>query len=100
MYDDIKNDLIKHGIPEQEIAIINRYNSDKQKRELFQKCRSGDKRILIGSTGKMGQGSNVQERMVALHHIDCPWKPSDIKQRNGRIIRRGNINKKLKYLDI
>lgn len=95
VYDDIKAKLAARGIPENEIEYIHNANTDNKKAALFKAVREGDVRILIGSTFKMGAGTNVQERLVALHHLDCPWKPSDIEQRNGRIIRQGNTNKKV-----
>lgn len=95
VYDDIKAKLAARGIPENEIEYIHNANTDNKKAALFKAVREGDVRILIGSTSKMGAGTNVQERLVALHHLDCPWKPSDIEQRNGRIIRQGNTNKKV-----
>ena len=91
VYDDMKAKLIASGIPEAEIAFIHSANTDNQKGELFGKVRSGRVRVLLGSTAKMGAGMNVQERLVALHHIDAPWRPSDLEQREGRIIRQGNI---------
>ena len=90
VYDDIKSKLIRDGIPENEIAFIHDANTDAQKEELFAKVKSGKVRILLGSTFKMGAGMNVQDRLVALHHLDCPWRPSDLEQREGRIIRQGN----------
>jgi N12 class adenine-specific DNA methylase len=90
VYDDLRVKLLKLGIPDKEIAFIHDANTDKQKAELFGKVRSGDIRVLLGSTAKMGAGMNVQERLVALHHIDAPWRPSDLEQREGRIIRQGN----------
>lgn len=90
VYDDIKEKLIENGIPENEIAFIHDANTEKKKDELFKKVRSGDVRFLLGSTAKMGAGTNVQDRLIALHHLDCPWRPSDIEQREGRIIRQGN----------
>lgn len=90
VYDDLRAKLLKLGIADKEIAYIHDANTDKQKAELFGKVRSGDIRVLMGSTAKMGAGMNVQERLVALHHIDAPWRPSDLEQREGRIIRQGN----------
>lgn len=90
VYDDLKAKLIKSGIPENEIAFIHDANTDLQKAELFGKVRSGAVRVLFGSTPKMGAGTNVQNRLVALHHLDAPWRPSDLEQREGRIIRQGN----------
>ena len=91
VYDDLKAKLIKSGIPASEIAFIHDANTDLRKEELFGKVRSGRVRVLVGSTGKMGAGMNVQERLVALHHLDAPWRPSDLEQREGRIIRQGNV---------
>lgn len=90
VYDDIKQKLINQGIPENEIAFIHDANTELQKDELFSKVRSGRVRVLLGSTSKMGAGTNVQTRLVALHHMDAPWRPSDLEQREGRIIRQGN----------
>lgn len=90
VYDDIKAKLIKQGIPEREIAFIHDYNTPSAKEKLFKAVNSGAVRVLLGSTQKMGAGTNVQQRLVALHHIDAPWKPSDLEQREGRIVRRGN----------
>ncbi len=90
VYDDLKEKLIGRGIPEKEIAFIHDANTEQQKEELFGKVRSGRIRVLFGSTAKMGAGMNVQERLVALHHLDAPWRPSDLEQREGRIIRQGN----------
>ncbi|GAG20860.1 unnamed protein product, partial [marine sediment metagenome] len=89
-YQHIKDNLIKQGIPENEIAFIHSYNTPAQKTSLFAKVNDGEIRVLIGSTPRMGAGTNVQERLVALHHVDATWKPSDIEQREGRIIRQGN----------
>ena len=91
VYDDLKQKLIDRGIPEKEIAFIHEANTDLQKDTLFGKVRSGQIRVLMGSTAKMGAGMNVQERLVALHHLDAPWRPSDLEQREGRIIRQGNV---------
>lgn len=91
VYDDLRAKLIKRGIPEAEIAFIHDANTEAQKEELFGKVRSGRVRVLFGSTSKMGAGMNVQDRLVALHHLDAPWRPSDLEQREGRIIRQGNI---------
>ena len=90
VYNDIKQKLITRGVPESEIAFIHQANTDLQKEELFAKVNNGDVRFLLGSTAKMGAGTNVQERLVALHHMDAPWRPSDLEQREGRIIRQGN----------
>lgn len=92
VYDDLRNLLITMGIPENEVQFIHSANTEVKKAELFAKVRSGDVRILMGSTGKMGAGTNVQRLLVATHHLDCGWKPSDIEQRNGRMIRQGNTN--------
>lgn len=92
VYDDIRRKLIAKGIPAEEIAFIHSANNDRQKAELFAKVRSGKVRILLGSTQKMGAGTNVQDRLIASHDIDCPWRPSDLEQRAGRIIRQGNAN--------
>lgn len=92
VYDDLKTKLIDRGIPEEEIAFIHDANTDARKQELFNKVRRGQVRILIGSTQKMGAGTNCQDRLIALHDLDCPWRPSDLIQRSGRIIRQGNKN--------
>ena len=92
VYDDLKKKLMEMGIPEEEIAYIHSAASEAQKKELFGKVRSGQIRVLIGSTQKMGAGTNVQKKLIALHHLDCPWRPSDLQQREGRIIRQGNEN--------
>ena len=91
VYDDLKKALMDKGIPENQIAFIHSYNTDDQKAALFRKVNNGEIRILMGSTEKMGAGTNVQQRLVALHHLDVPWKPSDLEQREGRIIRQGNL---------
>ncbi|HEL1698125.1 DEAD/DEAH box helicase family protein [Streptococcus suis] len=93
LYDDMKGKLIELGIPENEIAFIHDANNEKQKAELFAKVRSGDVRILFGSTSKMGAGTNVQSKLIALHDLDVPWRPADLEQRSGRIVRQGNENK-------
>lgn len=95
IYDSIKNHLIDMGIPAEEIAYIHEASTNKQKEALFEKVRKGKVRVLLGSTEKMGAGTNVQERLIALHHIDVPWRPSDIEQREGQIIRQGNQNKEV-----
>ena len=92
VYDDLRNLLISMGIPENEVQFIHSANTEAKKAEMFAKVRSGDVRVLMGSTGKMGAGTNVQRLLVATHHLDCGWKPSDIEQRNGRMIRQGNTN--------
>ena len=93
VYDDLKKKLMAMGIPESEIANIHTANTEAAKKELFGKVRNGQIRVLIGSTQKMGAGTNVQKLLVALHHLDCPWRPSDLQQREGRIIRQGNENR-------
>lgn len=95
VYDDLKTKLIDRGIPEEEIAFIHDANTDARKQELFNKVRRGQVRVLIGSTQKMGAGTNCQDRLIALHDLDCPWRPSDLIQRSGRIIRQGNKNPKV-----
>ena len=92
VYEDIRSKLIAKGIPENEIAFIHNAETEAKKKDLFAKVRSGQVRVLIGSTFKMGAGTNVQKRLIALHHIDCPWRPADLQQREGRIIRQGNEN--------
>jgi len=92
VYDDIRKKLIEKGIPEEEIAFIHDAKTEVQKKEMFGKVRSGQIRVLLGSTFKMGAGTNVQHKLKALHHLDCPWRPSDLQQREGRIIRQGNTN--------
>ena len=96
VYEDIKNKLMEKGVPEQEIAFIHDANTELRKAELFAKVRSGQVRFLLGSTAKMGAGTNVQDRLIALHHLDVPWHPSDIEQQEGRILRQGNQNDKVK----
>lgn len=95
VYNDIKNKLQEKGIPAEEIEFIHNADTDAKKANLFKKVRTGDVRVLIGSTSKMGAGTNVQDRLVALHHIDVPWRPSDVEQREGRILRQGNMNKEV-----
>ncbi|WP_456299940.1 helicase-related protein [Shuttleworthella satelles] len=95
IYDDIREKLVAMGIPKEEIAFIHEANSDKQKDELFAKVRKGDVRILLGSTQKMGAGTNVQNKLIALHDLDVPWRPADLEQRAGRIVRQGNENKEV-----
>ena len=95
VYDDLKKKLIERGIPEEEIAFIHDANTDIRKQELFNKVRKGQVRVLMGSTQKMGAGTNCQDRLIALHDLDCPWRPSDLIQRSGRIIRQGNMNKEV-----
>ena len=96
VYDDVRNKLTEKGIPKEEIAFIHEYNTEVKKAELFAKVRAGQVRILMGSTPKLGAGTNVQDRLIALHHLDCPWKPSDLEQQEGRILRQGNQNDKVK----
>lgn len=96
VYDDVRNKLTEKGIPKEEIAFIHEYNTEAKKAELFAKVRAGQVRILMGSTPKLGAGTNVQDRLIALHHLDCPWKPSDLEQQEGRILRQGNQNDKVK----
>ena len=96
VYEDIRNKLKEKGVPPEEIAFIHDANTEKRKAELFAKVRSGQVRFLLGSTAKMGAGTNVQDRLTALHHLDVPWRPSDIEQQEGRILRQGNMNDKVK----
>ena len=95
IYDDIREKLVARGIPREQIAFIHEANTETRKKELFAKVRSGQVRVLMGSTFKMGAGMNVQDRLVALHDLDCPWRPGDLEQRSGRIIRQGNRNKEV-----
>ena len=92
VYNDIRKKLIERGVPESEVLFIHEADTDVKKKELFQKTRKGEVRVLLGSTQKMGAGTNVQDRLIALHDVDCPWRPSDLEQRSGRIIRQGNSN--------
>jgi len=92
VYPYVKNELVKRGIPEHEICFIHDANSESQRETMFSDMRSGNKRIILGSTQKMGTGTNIQDRLIALHHLDCPWRPSDLEQREGRILRQGNKN--------
>src|ERR1700727_1514115 len=94
-YDEIITKLVAHGIPREQIAAIGDAESDAKKQALFEKVRSGAVRVLIGSTQKMGTGTNVQKRLVALHHLDAPWKPAEVEQREGRILRQGNENQEV-----
>ncbi len=96
VYEDIRDKLMAKGVPENEIAFIHDANTETRKAELFAKVRSGQVRFLLGSTAKMGAGTNVQDRLIALHHLDVPWRPSDIEQQEGRILRQGNLNPKVK----
>ncbi|MGF3113636.1 helicase-related protein [Facklamia sp. P9177] len=95
IYDDIRQKLVELGVPEKEVAFIHEANSDKQKEELFAKVRKGEVRVLLGSTQKMGAGTNVQNKLIALHDLDVPWRPADLEQRAGRIVRQGNENEKV-----
>ena len=95
VYTDIRDKLISRGVPESEIAFIHDADTELKKKELFAKVRSGNVRVLIGSTQKMGAGSNMQDKLVALHDLDCPWRPGDLEQRKGRIVRQGNQNKEV-----
>lgn len=95
VYDDLKKKLMAKGVPEAEIAFIHAANTEVKKTELFSKVKSGQVRFLLGSTAKMGAGTNVQDRLIALRHLDVGWKPSDLEQREGRIIRQGNMNQKV-----
>ena len=99
VYDDIRKKLVAAGVPESEVEFIHSADTEAKKAALFSKVRSGDVRILLGSTAKMGAGTNVQQRLVAVHHLDVGWKPSDMTQRNGRIIRQGNMNKEVKVFN-
>ena len=96
VYDDILQKLVEKGIPREEIAFIHEAGTEAKKAELFAKVRAGQVRILLGSTPKLGAGTNIQDRLIALHHLDCPWKPSDLEQQEGRILRQGNQNEKVK----
>jgi len=95
VYNDIRKKLIERGVPESEVRFIHEAETDVKKKELFQKVRKGEVRVLMGSTQKMGAGTNVQDRLIALHDVDCPWRPADLEQRSGRIIRQGNSNPKV-----
>ena len=99
VYEDIRKKLVAAGVPENEIEFIHNADTESKKAALFSKVRSGDVRVLLGSTAKMGAGTNVQQRLVAMHHLDVGWKPSDMTQRNGRIIRQGNMNKEVKVFN-
>ena len=98
VYDDLRDKLVAKGIPREEIVFIHEANTEAKKAELFAKVRAGQVRILVGSTPKLGAGTNVQDRLIALHHLDCPWKPSDLEQQEGRILRQGNKNDKVKII--
>ena len=99
VYDDVRKKLVAAGVPESEVEFIHNADTEAKKAALFSKVRSGDVRVLLGSTAKMGAGTNVQQRLVAVHHLDVGWKPSDMTQRNGRIIRQGNMNKEVKVFN-
>ena len=96
VYDDVREKLVAKGVPREEVAFIHEYNTETKKADLFTKVRAGQVRILMGSTPKLGAGTNIQDRLIALHHLDCPWKPSDLEQQEGRILRQGNRNKQVK----
>ncbi len=96
VYDDVREKLVEKGIPREEIKFIHEAATEAKKAELFAKVRAGEVRILLGSTAKLGAGTNIQDRLIALHHLDCPWKPSDLEQQEGRILRQGNQNEKVK----
>ena len=96
VYDDVREKLVEKGVPREEIAFIHEAGTEAKKAELFAKVRSGQVRILLGSTQKLGAGTNIQDRLIALHHLDCPWKPADLEQQEGRILRQGNQNEKVK----
>ena len=95
VYDDIRSKLEAMGVPREEIAFIHEAMTETQKAELFAKVRAGQVRVLLGSTAKLGAGTNMQDRLIALHHLDAPWKPSDLEQQEGRILRQGNMNEKV-----
>ena len=96
VYDDVREKLVAKGVPREEVAFIHEYNTETKKADLFAKVRAGQVRILMGSTPKLGAGTNIQDRLIALHHLDCPWKPSNLEQQEGRILRQGNRNKQVK----
>ena len=96
VYDDVRDKLVAKGVPREEVVFIHEATTETKKAELFAKVRAGQVRILLGSTPKLGAGTNIQDRLIALHHLDCPWKPSDLEQQEGRILRQGNQNKKVK----
>ncbi len=95
VYDEVIEKLVARGVPREQIAAIGDADSDAKKQSLFEKVRNGSIRVLIGSTAKMGTGTNVQKRLVALHHLDAPWKPAEVEQREGRILRQGNENEEV-----
>ena len=96
VYDDVREKLVARGVPREEVAFIHEYNTETKKADLFAKVRAGQVRVLMGSTPKLGAGTNIQDRLIALHHLDCPWKPSDLEQQEGRILRQGNRNNQVK----
>ena len=96
VYDDVREKLVAKGVPREEVAFIHEHNTETKKADLFAKVRAGQVRVLMGSTPKLGAGTNIQDRLIALHYLDCPWKPSDLEQQEGRILRQGNRNKKVK----
>jgi N12 class adenine-specific DNA methylase len=96
VYDGVREKLVAKGVPREEVAFIHEHNTETKKADLFAKVRAGQVRVLMGSTPKLGAGTNIQDRLIALHHLDCPWKPSDLEQQEGRILRQGNRNKKVK----
>src|SRR5262249_44838983 len=100
VYGEVIAKLVQHGIPQQEIATMGDADTDVKKHVLFEKVRQGTVRILLGSTQKMGTGTNVQKRLVALHHLDAPWKPAEVEQRDGRIVRQGNTKCGVAYLGL
>jgi hypothetical protein len=97
-YDELKTHLVERGVPQGAVRFMHEAKNDREKAELFAQCRSGAVAVLIGSTEKMGIGTNIQARAVALHHLDCPWRPADIEQREGRILRQGNLNRDVEVL--
>ena len=99
VYNDIRYKLVARGIPKDEVQFIHDADTEAKKAELFGKVRSGAVRVLMGSAQKMGAGTNVQTRLCALHHLDCPWRPADIAQRNGRMVRQGNMNKEVSKIN-
>ncbi len=100
VYDDVKTKLIANGVPAEEVAFIHDADTEAKKKDLFAKVRTGQVRVLLGSTQKMGAGTNVQDKLVAVHHLDVGWRPSDMTQRNGRIIRQGNRNKEVQVVSV
>ncbi|MBR1696261.1 MAG: helicase, partial [Selenomonas sp.] len=96
VYDDIRNKLVEAGVPREEIAFVQEAKDDEAKEQLFAKVRAGKVRVLLGGTDNLGVGTNVQDKLIATHDLDVPWRPADLEQRMGRIVRRGNKNKKVK----